>query len=334
MSSQLNEEEGTQQTYLNEETRSMSIDRNEGGRDVSPDNPHTPSPSPSPTHSSPPSPPRNRRRTEGPIDSPELSFYTNKSLPNTPRNVLASRCTVVPQIIEPAVNKQNNKPLQKFSKEDKLTTAGVNYHSWKQMTELFLETAELLNIVQGEEPEPEVQDGMLARSAWRKRDIKAKSQLALNMEMGLYEELNAGKGKTSAQLWSEINSRFAQTSVAAQTSAKAKLQIKRMGLNEDIHTHIRNMRKLKGDLISVGGDIPEPEWLTILSASISEHPSWNTAVLFGQNATKGEDFISALVMLSTGGYGKFLPAGTTNTQLTETALQSGSNSRPRSRNKT
>lgn len=113
MSSQFNEEGDAQQMNQEGETRSMSFDHDEGGREVSPANLHTPSPSPSPTHTSPP---RNRRRTEGPNNNPDLSFYTNKSLPNTPRRMFESNSATVPRIIEPIINKQNNEPLQNLSR--------------------------------------------------------------------------------------------------------------------------------------------------------------------------------------------------------------------------
>lgn len=183
--------------------------------------------------------------------------------------------------------------VDRFSSENTLTGSGTNFHSWKSVQELLLESAGWRGHLDRTDPMPLDDEEY---ELWKAIDLKVKSQLVLNMAFELYGELSSGVS-TAADLWDEINNRFNRSSMLVQTAAEERLRRKRIQLAEGMKSHVSELRRYKGNLINSGGGLTKPSWHAIIMHSLQGVEKWRTARILGGTYKDPEEYLNFLLTL-------------------------------------
>lgn len=253
---------------------------------------------------------------------------SNKSLPTTPRTPRRSPSSN--QLLrpidlfqrEPSMKPAEEFRVQRFKEADVLNASGMNYFAWKKVMRVCLRNSGLLGIVDRSEPKPK--EGRSAIEKWETKDRNAKTQLVMNMDMALYNQLEEDELQPSYCLWEEVNIRFEQNSAMARAGASQRLRTKPIKQGESMFNHIQALRVLRGELTNLGGKLDDEEWMSIIINSLATHPRWETARFAAGGFSKPEGFIGYLEMQDRAGYGNPLQPQTLQApaiQQTEAALQ-------------
>lgn len=130
-----------------------------------------------------------------------------------------------------------------FSDNEKLAADGGNFMSWKAIQVRILKMNEWYGVVSGLVPKPHLDDDINKYLRWNRMDDLAQTQLALNMDRGLYHQLSQ-LVHTSKELWDVQEKRFASRGSAKAILVGQQLQNKRIRPGESMKDHIAEMRSL------------------------------------------------------------------------------------------
>lgn len=135
----------------------------------------------------------------------------------------------------------------------------MNYFAWKKVMRVCLRNAGLLGIVDHSEPRPSSMEGRSAIERWEAKDRSAKTQLVMNIEMALYNQLEEDELQPAYCLWEEVSTCFEQNSAMARAGASQRLRTRPIKLGESMFSHIQALHELREELTNLGGKIDDDE---------------------------------------------------------------------------
>jgi len=94
---------------------------------------------------------------------------------------------------------------------------GESFHLWKFQMQMLLELKGLLGVVNGSEEKPASGSAL---TEWTKKDVKAKSFIAISMEMSQVQHIV--NCKTSNEMWTQLEALYEQKTRASKNRLKSK----------------------------------------------------------------------------------------------------------------
>lgn len=141
-----------------------------------------------------------------------------------------------------------------MSTETKYTIAklnGGNYFNWRYKMQMLLIEKDVWNVIVDEEPND------IGRS-WRRKDKKAHSTIALNVEYDQIQHIR--NSETAKDAWLQLKSFHEKDTPNNRVSILRKLMAKRIKEGGDVVTHLNEMVELFQRMLAVG-DRFQPDFI-------------------------------------------------------------------------
>eukprot|EP00253_Pinus_taeda_P002410 PITA_02410 len=164
-----------------------------------------------------------------------------------------------------------------FKSDDKLHDTS-DYHACKMSLDLTLEEQDVMDYVQGKIPEPPSNALVVAKTKYKKGEVKAKKIIrdSIHKHLVAYiSDLN-----TSKEIYYRLVGMFKSSNANQILFLKNKLKDIKKGKGEDIQSYFMGITEIKNDFLSIGEAIADRELTLIALGGLP--PEWhvlNTTIL-------------------------------------------------------
>eukprot|EP00253_Pinus_taeda_P005051 PITA_05051 len=148
-----------------------------------------------------------------------------------------------------------------FKSEDKLHDKS-NYHAWKMSLDLTLEEQDIMDYVQGKISEPSSNAPTVAKTKYKKGEVKAKKIIGDSIHKHLVAYIS--DLSTSKEIYDRLVGMFKSSNANQVLFLKSKLKDIKKGRNEDIQSYFMRITEIENDLLSIGEVIADRE-LTLIA---------------------------------------------------------------------
>jgi len=164
-----------------------------------------------------------------------------------------------------------------FKSDDKLNDKS-DYHAWKMSLDLTLEEHDVMEYVQGKIIEPPSNALIVAKTKYKKGEVKAKKIIRDSIHKHLVAYIS--DLGTSKEMYDKLVSMFKASNANQVLFLKIKLKDIKKGRGQDIQSYFMRIIEIKNDLLSIEEVIVDRELTLIALGGLSrEWDVFNTTIL-------------------------------------------------------